>query len=62
MPYVLWSKFIHKYTKFNELYEIIMIWDLLSNTTIYDLVWNYAFKHMNLVYFAQFNSSQIIID
>ena len=52
MPYVLWSNFIHKYTKFNELYEIIMIEIYCLNTTIYDLVWNYALNHMNLVYFA----------
>ena len=30
-----------------------MLWDLLSNTTIYDLVWNYALNHMNSVYFTQ---------
>ena len=30
--------FMHKYTKFNELYEIIMIVIYCLNTTIYDLV------------------------
>ena len=38
---------------FNELYEIIMIEIYCLNTTIYDLAWNYALNHMNLVYFAQ---------
>ena len=49
--------FIRKFTKFNELYEIIMFEIYCLNTTIYDLVWNYALNHMNPVYFAQ-----IIID